>query len=309
MNFVSIDRWMIWSVLIALMMASFSLVVPRLGDRQRTWGCSSTETCSAAVLITGASSGLGRHAAFHLASNGFTVFATVRKDSDAESLLTELDSKFSDATGSVVPIKMDVTDDASVGMAAATIGHKIETKSLNLAGIVNNAGVLKRGTVAEMTPADYEWNFSVNVFGLVRVTRAFLPLLRRGSRIVNIGSAAGVLTNPKMLPYGATKFALEGISDVWRQELAFSHGISVSLVQPGFVKSKMCDDPGKCDEGGLIDVSTAIHHAIAAEYPKARYPVAWVGIAPTWAGVWLRHIIPDRVYDRMVQLAMKVQKF
>ncbi len=293
------DGALLWGVLFATCFTLWPVLIPRLGARQPVWNCSAdpkAEPCGAAVLITGCSSGIGRHAAFTLASHGFTVFATVRKDADVDSLLAELKSDFAGISGDVIPLKLDVTDDAAVGMARAAVGRQLDKRALSLAAVVNNAGVSKQGSVEEMTPADYEFNFQVNVFGVVRITRAFLPLLKKGSRIVNIGSAAGVLSTFFMQPYGATKFAIEGLSDGWRLELAHTHGISVSLVQPGFVASGMCQH-NACDARELPNVSAAILHACAAEFPRARYPVAWVKVAPTWLSLWLRHVLPDRLYD------------
>ena len=103
---------------------------------------------------------------------------------------------------------------------------------------------------------------------------------------MNIGSVAGVLAASNGSPYLATKHALEAMSDSWRQELALS-GIAVSLVQPGFIASKMCQKD-VCDDAELPYFSAAVAHAITSSYPKSRYPVASVIVMPSWLAVWLR---------------------
>lgn len=160
------------------------------------------------------------------------------------------------------------------------------------------SGVHKGGkTIAAATVEDYRWNFEVNVFALQRVTSAFLPLLATpGGRVVNVGSVAGFLANAKSMPYSGTKHAVEALSDAWRQEL-HPQGISVSLVQPGFIASKMCTKKDLCDEGELPAFSSVVLDAVASPFPRTRYPVAWVAVVPSWVACWIDALFPDRLTD------------
>ena len=309
------SAWFTLAVALAVALAVRTLVVDRLAGSfpvHRCTAAADTPTgvppCNKTILLTGCSSGLGRHAAFVLAENGYVVLATVRKPTDADSLRNELAVRRRGHAGGaaairdVIPLTMDVTDDASVAAAAETTRALLAERSLALAGVVNNAGVLVAKHVLDATVEDYQWNFDVNVFGVVRVTRTFLPLVLKqtgaGGRLVNIGSVAGKIAGNEQ-PYSATKHALEAMSDAWRRELQGKR-VSVSLVEPGFVASKMCAD-AKCETSGLDEVSGAILHAVSAPYPKTRYPVASVIVMPSWVATWLVSVLPDRVIDMVLE--------
>lgn len=267
---------------------------------------------ASAVLLTGTSSGLGRHAALWLARDGYTVLATVRKAEDADALAEawqlEKQREKESGGGDVVPIIMDVTSDESVAAASAAVDALLEERRLGLAAIVNNAGVNANGGILTAGGAvtSYEWNFGVNVFGVVRVTRQFLPTMKRGEkggRVINVGSVAGIIAADKGSPYTATKHAMEGMSDAWRRELA-AEQISVSLIQPGFIASKMCNRK-VCDDAYLPDFSKAVLHAVEDPYPQARYPVAGVVVMPAWLAVWFDALIPDRIADAIINMVAK----
>ena len=268
---------------------------------------------SSAIILTGTSSGLGRHAALWLArKGGFTVYATVRKAEDAEALASawklEAQGESTSATGDVVPIIMDVTSEKSVGAAFETVKTLVEERGQSIAAIINNAGVNANGAIMSDggSVSSYEWNFGVNVFGVVRVTRQFLPAMKgssKGGRIVNVGSVAGVLAADKGSPYTATKHALEGMSDAWRRELAQDQ-ISVSLIQPGFIASKMCNRK-ECDDAYLPDFSEAVLHAVRDPYPQPRYAVAGVIVMPAWLAVWFDALLPDRLADFIINIVAK----
>lgn len=185
-----------------------------------------------AVLVTGASTGIGEAAALHLASLGHLVFAGVRQDADGERL--------SAAGGDrLVPVRLDVTDQASIDAAVATIR---ETKgSTRFAGLVNNAGVARGGPLEYLDIEVWREQLEINVIGQIAVTKAFLPLVREGcGRLVFIGSIGGRVSTALMGPYGASKFALEGITESLRHEL-YPFGIEVVLVEPGVVRTKIWD--------------------------------------------------------------------
>ena len=150
------------------------------------------EVSHSAVLITGTSSGIGRHAALELARRGYTVFAGVRKEADAKLLKTELKSEL------LVPVKIDVTSSESISAAFEVIDSYLEQRSpMQLIGLVNNAGISGKMPL-EIVPMERVHRlFDVNVFGLLKVSQVAIPILRKSEgRIINIGSLAGLVTLP-----------------------------------------------------------------------------------------------------------------
>ena len=299
----------------ALFIAGFALVCyhPRFIDRLLIEPFIEPRAAESAVLITGTSSGLGRHASLYLASRGgFTVIATVRKETDVISLKRawekERERKHGMEIGDVVPIIMDVTSEESVSTAKYVVEKILKERGLDLVAIINNAGVNAHGSILSEagSPSSYEWNFGVNVFGVVRVTQEFLPAINRsknGGRVLIVGSVAGVLAAEKGAPYTATKHSLEGMADAWRREL-YNDKISVSLIQPGFIASKMCSRE-ICDDSYLPDFSSAVLHATRDPYPQTRYAVANVVVMPAWLAVWIDSTLPDRVSDWIVSVVVK----
>jgi NAD(P)-dependent dehydrogenase (short-subunit alcohol dehydrogenase family) len=184
------------------------------------------------VVVTGASSGIGRATAEHLAREGFGVFAGVRSLRDAQRLRDE-------GLETLSPLLIDVTDSASVERARAEVEAAVGERGL--AGLVNNAGVSLAGPLEYIELDEIRDCFEVNVFGVLTVTRAFLPLLRRGGgRIVNMSSGIGRVAMPLVGPYCASKFALEALSDALSMELRRS-GVGVSVIEPGFVATPLLD--------------------------------------------------------------------
>jgi NAD(P)-dependent dehydrogenase (short-subunit alcohol dehydrogenase family) len=193
------------------------------------------------VLITGCSTGIGKACALHLARRGWTVFAGVRREGDAEVLKSETP----ESATQILPTIIDVLNEASIRAAAEQVARV--TASSGLAALVNNAGVSVNGPV-ELVPID-EWRrqLEVNFFGQIAVTQAMLPLLRtyaaanpgpRPARIVMMSSIAGRIGQPILGPYCSSKFALEAMSDALRVELR-PQRIGVSLVEPGAIKSEI----------------------------------------------------------------------
>jgi NAD(P)-dependent dehydrogenase (short-subunit alcohol dehydrogenase family) len=247
-----------------------------------------------AVVITGASRGIGRTLAVDLNAHGFNVFAGVRKVSDGEALRE-------DSGGQVLPLILDVTDPASVKAAAAEVADA--THGHGVAGLVNNAGVAVFGPVEQASMGELNKQIQVNLIGALAVTQQFLPLLRVGKgRIVNVSSVNGRISVPFTGIYSATKFALEAVSDALRVELEGS-GISVSVVEPGLVstgirgsameewkarRAQLSDEERELYEdrfqklttiienleataAGHEHVSRDVLHALTAETPKTRY--------------------------------------
>jgi NAD(P)-dependent dehydrogenase (short-subunit alcohol dehydrogenase family) len=188
-----------------------------------------TDTASSAsrpfVLVTGASRGLGRATALHLARSDFHVLAGVRDRSDGDRLEAE-------AVGRVHAVMLDVADDDSIARAVVEVRQVVGVDGL--AGLVNNAAVGQGGPIECATRDDLERVFAVNFHGVVLTTNAFLPLLRRArGRVVNVGGGgAGCMAIPLMGIGCASKYALEGMTDALRVELRRA-GVRVSLVEPG----------------------------------------------------------------------------
>jgi len=178
------------------------------------------------TLITGATSGIGKATALLLAGRGYDVYAGARKTADGEALVAE-------AKGRGIPLKavpLDVTDDGSVRAAVA----RVAKESGRLDNLVNNAGFGFLGTVEESTDAEILRQFDVNVFGVGRMCRAVLPLMRaqRSGVIVNISAWLGRMGFPLLTYYNASKYAVEAITDSLRYE-AGPFGIRVHSVLPG----------------------------------------------------------------------------
>jgi len=190
------------------------------------------------VLITGTSSGIGYGAAKELLGRGYYVFGSVRQKEDGDRVRKELGEKF-------IPIVFDVTDQAAIDRSVEEVRTSLGNSGL--AGLINNSGVAVSGPVEHLDIEKVAHNFNVNVLGIFRVTKAFLPLLgtqdshpTQPGRILNIGSIAGKICAPYMAPYTGTKHALEGISHCLRREL-LPYGIDVIIIGPGGVQTPIWD--------------------------------------------------------------------
>jgi NAD(P)-dependent dehydrogenase (short-subunit alcohol dehydrogenase family) len=270
-----------------------------------------------AVLVTGTSTGIGRATALRLARSGRPVFASVRRTGDADALRQE-------GAPGLVPLLFDVTDPAAIQQAARTVSE--EVGDAGLAGIVNNAGYAVGGPIEFIDLDDLRRQLEVNVVGVVAVTQAFMPLVRKGrGRIVIVGSVGGRTALPIVGAYAASKFALEGLADALRQELAPS-GIQVSLIEPGAIATPMMnekaqsegaatlaalegeakqlyEDMGQAMLGAFakfasqaIDpdrVARAIEHALTAPRAKTRYLVG----ADARVQALMAWLLPDRLHD------------
>lgn len=188
------------------------------------------------VIITGASSGIGKATALYLAQAGCRVYAGVRKDSDKNQLLKE-------SSGDLTPLMLDVTDHNSIDQAFDLVRKSYEKSAICL---VNNAGLSLNGPLELLPMQDMETLINVNVLGLLAVTRKFLPLIRetRG-RVVNISSGHGLMAIPDKSVYAASKFAVRAITDSLRLELKPFH-VEVSEIVVGKVNTNVL---GKILEG------------------------------------------------------------
>jgi NAD(P)-dependent dehydrogenase (short-subunit alcohol dehydrogenase family) len=182
---------------------------------------------SKTIVITGCSSGLGRATALHLASLGWRVWATVRKESDLSSLLVEAMGKgWQDR---LTPVLCDITHADEVARLTRVVADATPT----LDALVNNAGTGFPGPLELLALADLRAQLEINLVAHLGVTQALLPLLKAGrGTLINVGSIGGRIAYPLNGPYHMSKFALEAMSDALRIELAPS-GVKVVIIEPG----------------------------------------------------------------------------
>jgi NAD(P)-dependent dehydrogenase (short-subunit alcohol dehydrogenase family) len=185
-----------------------------------------------AVVVTGASTGIGAAVALELDRRGYLVFAGVRTGEAGEQLKTRSSSM-------LVPVLLDVTDAAQIAAAVEKVREK--TGECGLAGLINNAGIAVSSPLEIVPLSDFRRQMEVNVIGQLATIQAFIPLLRLSQgRIVNITSINGAMSIPYLGPYSASKFAFEAISDALRIELRH-WGIKVIVVAPGAIKTPIWD--------------------------------------------------------------------
>ena len=179
------------------------------------------------ILVTGASTGIGRNLAETLAGAGHHVYAGARKDADLEAL---------DAIDNITAVKLDVTRQDDIDAAV----ERIRKSGTGLYGLVNNAGVGGGGAVLDTPVEDQTFVYDVNVEGVYRVTRAFAPLvMESGGRIVTTGSIAGTLSSfPGYRAYSGSKHWIEAFTDVLAVEME-PHGVWVAVIEPGNYKSNI----------------------------------------------------------------------
>jgi NAD(P)-dependent dehydrogenase (short-subunit alcohol dehydrogenase family) len=265
-----------------------------------------------AVLLTGASRGIGRATTLRLARAGWTVYATVRSAADGEGLAAEAGS------AAVHPLQLEVTSDEQIAALDAALPERLDA-------IVNNAGIVVSGPLETLSAADLREQFDVNVVGAVALTNLVLPRLRASrGRIVFVSSLSGVISTPMTGAYNASKFALEAIADAWRLELR-PWGIKVILVEPAMTDTDLWRKAPETLEAEAAEmraehrelyaehldgmrktvprmqkmakpvdtVAAAIEKALTAARPRARYPVGTdVRVQAALSGV-----TPDRVKD------------
>ncbi|MEY4175834.1 MAG: hypothetical protein RI900_2999 [Actinomycetota bacterium] len=245
-------------------------------------------------VVTGANSGIGRATALHLASQGHTVYGTVRDIGKAGKLQVA-----AEAMGVTVNlVELDIADDQSVRDGFAQI---LGATDGVVDVLVNNAGVGGNAVAEECPPSLYLDVMNVNLCGAVRCLQQVLPGMRarRRGAVVNITSVAGRIAAIAQSPYVASKWAFEGLSEGLAQELA-PFGIRVAIIEPGVTKSaifaKNIDAPNQSGAydaayrrlfqfyaAGLahatdpMEVAALIHHAVTTDEPRLRYAVSWAG--------------------------------
>jgi NAD(P)-dependent dehydrogenase (short-subunit alcohol dehydrogenase family) len=262
-----------------------------------------------AVLVTGASSGLGRVMAETMAANGYFVYAGARKDKDLKELT---------AIENIQGVRLDVNKQDQIDAAVKAISEA----GRGLYGLVNNAGVVVVQPLIEIEEQDFDFQMNVNVYGPYRVTRAFAPLIIESKgRISIIGSISGTLSSATWGPYSMTKFAMEAYADALADEMK-AFGVDVSLIQPGAYRSNIgksalermaernqsADDSQlreamgasvnwlsrfENDQGDPVEVATTVLKALFDDNPKPRYLIVPTQDQAYWT--------INRAIERMVE--------
>lgn len=271
------------------------------------------------VVITGASTGIGKACALHLAQQGWRVFAGIRKPADADTL--------QQANPTVVPVFVDVQKPDTISATAELVAQAVGPDGLD--GLVNNAGIALGGPLEFLPLTEFKKQLDVNVTGQVAVTQAFLPLLRaKPGRIVNMSSISGRVATPFVGPYSASKFALEAVTDALRSEL-HPWGIQVVSIQPGAIATPIWEKaqtyadylnktlPEECFRlygPAITDMSASIQQAgargvpaeqvaqtvvraLTAKRPKTRYIVG----TDAKIAAALKKFLPDRWLDALLR--------
>jgi NAD(P)-dependent dehydrogenase (short-subunit alcohol dehydrogenase family) len=242
-----------------------------------------TGSLDRAVVITGASTGIGRAAVAKAVREGAHVFPSVRKQADSDSLKAE----FGEA---VTPLIFDVADEAAVRAGAAQVAQALGKR--RLFGLVNNAGIAVPGPLLHLDTDDLRRQFEINFFGVHNVTRAFADLLgadkeRAGApgRIVMISSVGGQNGAPFVGPYAASKFAMEGYSQSLRRELML-YGIDVIVIGPGAIATPIWD---KAEQGDLKRFSNTDYAPMVERVADYMLSQGKKGLPPSDVGdlIWL----------------------
>lgn len=271
-----------------------------------------------AVLVTGASTGIGRACALHLDQLGYQVFAGVRKEEDGAALQRS-------ASGKLRWLYLDIIDEESVRQAQSLI--ETQAGEQGLAGLVNNAGVAVASPLEFIPLAEFRRQIEINVVGQLQVTQASLPMLRKGNgRLVFIGSVSGRVTTPMLGPYSASKFAVNALADALHREL-MPWGIHVAVVEPGRIATPIWDKsirsaqelrshlPRGAEQyyGATMDilekrtasknggtpveeVAQAVAHALGAARPKRRYLIG----RDARFGALLARFVPVHILDQLI---------
>lgn len=266
------------------------------------------------VLITGASSGIGKETAQLLVKENYTVYGAARRLDKMQDL----------KAAGVHLLEMDVTDEQSMAKGVAEIMQR--EKRIDV--LVNNAGYGSYGAIEDVPLSEAKYQFDVNIFGLARLIQLVLPHMReqKSGKIVNISSMGGKFGEPHGAWYHATKYAVEGLSDCLRMELK-QFGIDVVIIEPGAIITewnsisrdnllkvsgntayknlaqkhfKMMETADKRGSQPIV-VAKTITKAILSKHPKTRYATGGgAGII-----LFFRKILSDRMFDRVMLSTMR----
>jgi short-subunit dehydrogenase len=275
------------------------------------------------IIVTGVSTGIGRAVAEYYLKKGDFVFGSVRKETDATQLKFLLGDRFE-------PLIFDVRDGEAIKKAVEIVKKRVNTEGVAL--LVNNAGIAVSGPMQHLSIEEFQMQFDINVFGVQRVTQAFLPLLgasfateiKQKGMIINISSISSMVTTPFLGAYSASKIALEYWSDALRRELSI-YGIRVVNILPGPVKTEIWDKAradmnlypdtdyapllnknkamiDKSEQMGIpaTEVAIFIDKIFQKRNPLTRYI-----IAPNRWLVKFASILPHRLVDKMLTSGFK----
>lgn len=271
------------------------------------------------AAVTGASRGIGRATALELASRGYRVFALARSQAGLETVAEEGHRFGAD----IVPVCMDVSDETSRAQAVEAIMEATDGYGVDV--LVNNAGFGQMGPTEEISPDKFRYQLEVNVVGLLAFTQPFLPRMRERRRgwVVNLSSAAGRVATPFTGAYNASKFALEGMSDALRLELA-AFNVHVVLIEPGPIPTdfgRVANTEAVAPEGSAYErfyhrykgthdtfnlfsrspesVARLVARAVSTDHPRARYTIT----VPAKLGAFGR-LVPDFLRDWAIRLVL-----
>ena len=278
------------------------------------------------VVVTGASTGIGKDAARILIENGYRVFGSVRKQEDANRLSDEFGENF-------ISLIFDVTDEDAVHAAAEQVRDELGGETLF--GLVNNAGAAVAGPLMHIPIEQFRRQMEINVTGQLIVSQAFIPLLGadrslkgKPGRVINISSVSGKNGNPFIGPYAASKHALNGLSESMRRELIL-YGIDVIIVSPGPIVTPIWDkaeqeDPDQYKDTDYFEsgikfqkytirrgrnglpvekVSKVILKALITPKPRVEYTITSHPI-----GTWVMALLPKRYIDTLTARALGLLK-
>jgi short-subunit dehydrogenase len=267
------------------------------------------------IIITGASSGIGKATAIKLVESGYQVFGLARRYDKLVAISCKLLPSSREYKGdNYIPMEFDITKPERFGSIINDILSK--AKGGTIYGLVNNAGYVEPGAIEEITMQDLRNQFETNFFGLLEFTKRVLPFMLENNqgRIVNISSVSGLMSLPLIGAYSATKYAVEAITDALRMEL-WNTNLKVVTVNPGLVETNI-NTISKPKIDNLIanksrfseiyrkylynvpkglppgSVATAILEAISSQKPKARYIV---GSTKVRIGVKMKKFVPDTI--------------
>ena len=279
------------------------------------------------VVVTGVSSGIGYSTTKILCNSGYFVYGSVRNEKDAKKLSKEFGDKF-------CPLIFDVTDKKAIINSTKIINSDLKPGE-SLTGLVNNAGIALGGPITLINTDVFRKQFDINFFGLIDVTKAYLPLLGANKeapnqgKIINISSVSGLRSNPFTAPYCASKFALEAFSDSLRRELMI-YGVDVILIEPGPFKTDIWDktpDPNNNEfVGSDYEPALKKFYKLVIELGKKGWNPDIIGnrikkilqdpkpatrhiITPNYfTHYFLSGLLPNRVYDKLVAKKLKLLK-
>lgn len=275
------------------------------------------------ILVTGASTGIGYHTTKLFLEKGYAVLGSVRKKEDASRLKKDFGQHFH-------PLIFDVTDQEGIGQAVKEVQNILSGQGL--ACLVNNAGIAVNGPLQHLSVEELHHQFDINVYGVLRVTQAFLPFLGAqipakypAGKIINISSVSGFVTAPFLGAYAMSKYALESMSDAFRRELSI-YGIDVVVIEPGAVSTEIWEkakyiDPrflqtdygailknwermvGNSEKNGVppLEVAQKICESLVHKSPDSRYIVA----KNKRLMQLVKYILPHRFVDKQLTKTFK----